>query len=119
MSKQLEELEELYEEACHYATPMDRDGKLNALYFSLKQTLKEYEQLKIIGEELGIDLITKDRVERADEVYSKFYDEYIDDFTLHRYGVEINNRYDASGNNHILLYKDYGKTWALTKEELE
>ena len=69
-----------------------------------KRKLANYEDIE---DDIGIDLVTKDRVERAHEIYSKFYDEYIDDFTLHRCGVEINNRYDASGNNHILLYKNY------------
>jgi len=79
----------------------------------------KFKQYKDIEDDIGIDLATKDRVERADKIYSKFYDEYIDDFTLHRCGVEINDRYDVFGNSYILLYKNYGKTWALTKEELE
>ena len=69
-------------------------------------------QLEDIEEELGIDLITLFKAMK-----NGFYDKH-----FHYGSAVINNGYicyyfDESGIRYKL--KDYGKTWALTKEELE
>lgn len=94
----------------------------NAIYKKLKL-------LEDIEEEIGIDLITLFKILKSKEVIYKrkrgilhrettletyvilglaFDDEY--------YGLWV---YDKFGDEMLLYTKDYGKTWALTKEELE
>ena len=88
--------------------------------------LSRLEQLDSIKEELGIDLITLFNV-LNDGFYFKYKDKIINS---NDYVCEI--RVNLRGNwgcniisnklAFILLsikFKDYGKTWALTKEELE
>lgn len=70
-------------------------------------------QLEDIEEELGIDLITFFKIYNADKVYIKGKDYY--------WKIRHYNRHSISvGTNKIIClpFKDYGKTWALTKEEL-
>ena len=126
MSKQLEELEELYEEACHYATPMERDGIISSLYFSLKQELEKYEQYKNIEDELGIDLVTLFKALKQGHIWVKDTElkEQIQSCCNYQLGMTGNECYfycqygccDTSYDFYKI--KDYGKTWALTKEEL-
>ena len=81
---------------------------------------KKLGQLEDIEEELGIDLITlfkalKDGIYRYGEnnqvpVYLTWHD-YLKELVLF---FDDNNPY----NNRCFQFKDYGKTWALTKEEL-
>ena len=82
-------------------------------------------QLEDIEEELGIDLITLFKVR---QIYwrIKYIDtgEYSDIEKSYRVYLDFQNRdikvyrdYDEFGFN--LDLKDYGKTWALTREELE
>lgn len=80
---------------------------------NILETIKEY---KIIEKELGIDLITlfkalKDGIyvngEKVDVLL--FYD--MDFFNKTSFQLHASN-----GINYYI--KDYGKTWALTKEEL-
>lgn len=95
----------------------------------MNKALDKLSQLEDIEEELGIDLITLFNVLKSHEVICKhecgivyhettlekhiisgfaFDDEY--------YGLWVYDNFD----DEIFLYtKDYGKTWALTREELE
>lgn len=78
--------------------------------FESKQKLG---QLEDIEEELGIDLILLYKCMLKHFVYRKLYNGRI---------VEDKFRYDEAGfNGQYGVYdlKDYGKTWALTREELE
>jgi len=75
--------------------------------------LKKLGQLEDIEEELGIDLITlfkalKKGFYSKDGEYHHFSNLFFD-------SEEIYDGY----NNVDYYFKDYGKTWALTKEELE
>lgn len=72
--------------------------------------------LEDIEEELGIDLITKYKVEKADTVYSKDWGEINIEGYFCR-GIYVDG-YKCFGND-CLLYSDYGKTWALKKEKLK
>ena len=87
--------------------------------------LNKLGQLEDIEEELGIDLITLFKVR---QIYwrIKYIDtgEYSDIEKSYRVYLDFQNRdikvyrdYDEFGFN--LDLKDYGKTWALTREELE
>lgn len=83
------------------------------------------EQLEDIEEELGIDLIT---LFKAQQIYWRIRytdtNEYSDVKKSDRVHLDLKNRdlkvyeeYDEFGFS--LDLKDYGKTWALTKGELE
>ena len=79
-------------------------------------------QLEDIEEELGIDLITLFKALK-NGAYVKMYD-YI---SFQKVGIDENaqlrtfsfSQIDGIQLNYFLDFKDYGKTWALTREELE
>jgi len=87
----------------------------------IEKELKEYEQYKAIEEEIGIDLVTlfkasKNGVYVKETQYSRRSD-YIDGASL-GFGHNSFYFYDAKNRLWNMFFKDYGKTWALTKEEL-
>lgn len=89
------------------------------IYCKLEQLEDIEEDIK---EELGIDLITFSKVLKQKFVFNKekvkvdlltiFFD--FENNKLYMYGYIKNTFEDAR-----LYAKDYGKTWALTREELE
>ena len=77
------------------------------------QIIKELCEYKDIEEELGVDLITFIRIYKAKKFFLKDKDYY----------WKIHHRCDKGivvGTNKLIYlpFKFYGKTWALTKEEL-
>jgi len=91
-----------------------------------EDVLMKLGQLEDIEEELGIDLITLlkvwDAVLQKEYLWTK-YDNELDETNDIEIGDEMNGLlyiyFYWSGGKHLVLYlKDYGKTWALTKEEL-
>lgn len=83
--------------------------------------------LEDIEDELDIDLITLIKVWNAvlqkEFIWTK-YDNELDETDDVVIGDEVNGLlyiyfYWCSGKHVALFLKDYGKTWALTKEELE
>lgn len=71
-----------------------------------------------LEEELGIDLITKDKIEQSNVCYWKDKSKKIHKLFINateRIGVDVEN---IDGQKWFLYYKDYGKTWALDKKEL-
>jgi len=82
----------------------------------LWKAVKEKEDLE---EELGIDLITKDKIEQSNVCYWKNKSKKIHKLFINateRIGVDVEN---IDGQKWFLYYRNYGKTWALTREELE
>lgn len=95
--------------------------------------------LEDIEEELGIDLITLFKIIKQKYVYTNSFNKRVEQFVLTKIdGIEKDYlgrnylkldfqevEYDENGNeidsivHWIPDTKDYGKTWALTKEELE
>ena len=84
-------------------------------------------QLEDIEEELGIELITLfnvyNNINKNKKFYSFDYDNNIieEKFTVYA-SMDIENKTFIIGNDKIyilLSFKDYGKMWALTREELE
>ena len=95
---------------------------------TIEKDLDQLEEYRKIEEELGIDLITLFNIDKQlntkKEIWFKIEDE-----------IDASYRYD--GDYYIIdlkhkafvkmvcepidyfYFKDYGKTWALTKEELE
>lgn len=91
---------------------------------SIRKDLERLEQYKSIEEELGIDLITlfkalKNGVYYFDEqgqlIYSYVWltDNYVDTGVHNKLSYSFETAY-----NETLLFKDYGKTWALYKQDL-
>lgn len=107
----------------------------------IEQALKENEQYKAIEQELGIDLITFIKLlecqyarttifvktsPRAKKVEMKEKLELFADLKTKSMKVKSVARYPTwdtelvyRGCYHSYDFKDYGKTWALTREELE
>lgn len=94
-----------------------------------KKVANKLGQLEDIEEELGIDLITlfelKKRHKNKGKIYVITHDGKIADYTLTSYLDQINfvDEFihivsDLRILTTIYYFKDYGKTWALTKEEL-
>ena len=95
---------------------------------TIEKDLDQLEEYRKIGEELGIDLITLFNIDKQlntkkeiwfkieDEIDASYRDEgdyYIVDFKHKAFVKMVCEPLD------YLYFKDYGKTWALTKEELE
>lgn len=105
IEKELKELEERREmmkrfnEAC---VPMVLDNRT-------EKALKENEQYKEIEEELGIDLVTLFKALK-NGIYGK-----IGNKNEHILAPHLSWHYREI---YIFKIKDYGKTWALTKEKL-
>ena len=104
----------------------------NEHHNSIKPCIIKLGQLEDVEEELGIDLITLFKAMKT-EVPLYYIDEdnniiefkcFCDEYSYHY--KEIDLKHEAIGvytdvchlEKH-LYFKDYGKTWALTKEELE
>lgn len=92
---------------------------------TIEKALKEHEQYKATEEDLGINLLTFVKVLKAPEIYVKRKNEIFE--VLHcdiRWDIVVNSIAIVleESKNHTLysIYhlRDYGKTWALTKEEL-
>ena len=75
-------------------------------------------QLEDIEEELGIDLITLFKVFSGKDIFIK--ESYTGEI-INRGSFYPNIRYKEihDGYSWHLKFEDYGKTWALTKEELQ
>lgn len=79
-------------------------------------------QLEDIEEELGIDLLTYFKIKSAERVYVKELGSDISEMLVRPSKDSIDVCYKGFVNipecDSSLQLKDYGKTWALTKEEL-
>ena len=92
----------------------------SGLFEIIEKDLNEYEQHKDFEKDLGIDLITLVKA-FIYGVYSKHEKYKIDDVMLGKcddeYFLYVKEKI---GTYRMIGYiKDYGKTWALTKEELK
>jgi len=100
-------------------------------FVDIVRMINKLTLLEDLEEELGIDLITLYKAKIADTIYTKWNDKIIElngITELEKYSIDDDGRscrkywafmyYDTFNENYCLL-KDYGKTWALTKEELE
>ena len=79
-------------------------------------------QLEDIEQEIGVDLITLNKLRKADKIYVKFFDE-IQEWNK----IKVDLRYCKiwygyiAGKGYVLSQplSNYGKGFALTREELE
>lgn len=108
---------------CHYAKEHLKDNKTMSQSVDItqdivKKELKEHEQYKAMEEELGIDLLTLFKALK-NGIWVKTKNGISQHFT-------VSIRKWLQTNTYCLYYRpythiwfeDYGKTWALTKEEL-
>lgn len=108
----------LTKKCSNYLPQYERETNEN--YYDLVYKLG---QLEDIEEELGIDLITLFKaLDRNNNIYVKddnkiveFDETLIDKRTLDKYQLYLSQGYEYM----CLSFKYYGKTWALTREELE
>ena len=94
----------------------------NYEYVNVKEMAKKLGQLEDIEEELGIDLLTYFKIKSAKSVYVKELDNDTSEMLVRPSKESIDVCYKGFVNipecDSSLQFKDYGKTWALTKEEL-
>lgn len=77
--------------------------------------MQKLSQLEDIEEEIGVDLRIKDKVEQSLYVYYKEEDKVIGRYKIARF----ERKGICTYTNVYLPYKEYGKTWSVTKEELK
>ena len=97
-------------------TRLRNDGQFLRSNKNIDECINKLGQLEDIEEELGIDLIIFIRAILKLFVWVKY------DYKIIQVGLclfESENEYYFWGHDKIYFIKDYGKTWALTKEELE
>lgn len=89
---------------------------------NIERTLKEYKQIE---EELGIDLITLFKALKNGVYYftngnqlTKDYVYLSDNYINIGTHDKLSYSFMTAFGRETLLFKDYGKTWALTKKEL-
>lgn len=104
-----------------HADPNNSNKALNEVYNKLS-ALEDLEQ------ELGIDLLTLFKALKQDYIYVKHYYGCGNTFKINKEFIQGLKYADDNtpvfwtddwGKEHMVYIKDYGKTWALTKEELE
>ena len=87
--------------------------------------LNKLGQLEDIEEELGIDLTLRHKIETSDKLYCRNHKgEIVETRYYYSYGkdgvgLELPMEIEPYWCVSSYPWKDYGKTWALTKEELE
>ena len=129
-----EAFEKIIELCNHYQHTIEKDTEIGTIWGypidNIRKDLEILEKYKSIEDILGIDLITlfkalKDRQVIFKHIYGlKNPKIYLEThkiagllFDGNNYGLWL---YDNGYGDEFCAYtKDYGKTWALTKEELE
>ena len=97
-------------------------------YVSTRTALEKLSRLEDLEEELGIDLLTKHKIEQSLDYDGLVYVKKVDDFASvicrNADGLLIDTRhlFDKKKIDKLCLwvnYSAYGRTWALTREEME
>ena len=111
---------------CTYFSAVISGLKQEEKYLVYEDNYYRLQEYKSLENELGIDLFTFVEVLKAPEIYFKRENEILEvphcdilwDIVANSIAIVL-----EEDKNHTLysIYhlKDYGKTWALTKEELE
>ena len=92
-------------------------------YEAVEKDLEILEEYRKIEKELGIDLITLFKAKK-EGIYYKTINHNIYYISKKCLCIEFNYEWELWVENHSILegllihLKDYGKTWALTREEL-
>lgn len=102
----------------------DKQGNLTRVGYIKIEDKKLAEeklcQLEDIEEELGIDLLTLIKANNDGAYFKEDLRHYIANVDLKHKCVRLIKHYEAEDDFdcHYVIFKDYGKTWALTREEL-
>lgn len=103
-------------------TKKRKDGQYLKTIKSIDECMNKLGQLEDIEEELGIDLITYFKIKSAKIVYVKELGHDVSEMLVRNSKDGVNVCYkgfvDIPECDTYLQLADYGKTWALTKEEL-
>ena len=103
---------------CNYDAVLT-DAQLEAAY---QQCVDKLGQLEDIEEELGIDLITLNKLRKADKIYVKFFDD-IQEWNKTRIDLRYckiwYGYYTGKGYGLSQPLSNYGTGFALTREELK
>lgn len=98
----------------------------NDKYELIENVVDKLGQLEDIEEELGIDLITLFKARKGIYYKNALGTIYlIDPLEPYNFDIDLFNEsiyveyYNKPHRNRSFAFSDYGKTWALTKEELE
>lgn len=118
MSKGLEKIELLKSLANDGRIAYDIT-KYNEWLKIIEEELKEHEQHKAIENELGIDFITLIKAGKEGIWYKSNGTFYFDHFDISLVNKCFRKYIDYCRSYMSFAFKDYGKTWALTKKELE
>lgn len=78
-------------------------------------------QLEDIEDDLGIDLVILFKANNDGVYYKKNLKHYNAELDFKHKCIRLSKHYEAEDDfeYHYVMFKGYGKTWALTKEELE
>lgn len=126
MSRELEALKRIHR-ACSLYLDYANDGVQEEDFKIIEAALNKLDKLENIEEKLGFDLI-KFLKATINGIYikefKKLYLDYNFEPTIYRFnnkGKYFERECEDMGARWIEKYylKDYGKTWVLTKEELE
>lgn len=102
---------------------IDGKNQLNEFLFAQDKGIQKLGELEDIEDELGIDLATYFKIKSAKSVYVQELGGDYSEMLVRPSKDNIDVCYKGFVNipecDSCLKLKDYGKTWALTKEELE
>lgn len=100
----------------------------NGDFINFEEAYNKLADLEDLEEELGIDVLTLFKALRQDYIYFKHHYGWDDRYKINKEYIQ-GLKYaddntpvfwtDDCGEEHMVYIKDYGKTWALTREELE
>ena len=94
-------------------------GKANFKIITQEEAYEKLHKIRNIEEEIGIDLLTLFKAQTQGfyiiNVSNKIEKVRLSEWRFNLIKKEVHR---VQWNNH-LLFADYGKTWALTREELE
>ena len=128
MSKELEALKRLYKHSNYGFGKHSPDEDYELVETALKrlEEIDKLGQLEDIEEELDIDLITLFKALKQGIYYfanltqlTKDYVWLADNYISVGTREKLSYFFITAFERKTLLFADYGKTWALTKEELE
>lgn len=126
IERDLEVLEIIKTYAYEINFTIDNEDTKKVERWLFERDLEVLEEYKRIEEELGINLATLLKTEKIywrikwinESGYSEVKESYKCHIDLHNHQLIVySNEYDEFG--YPLPFENYGKTWALTREELE
>ena len=97
----------------------ERGGYYSDFRGGKNEEINKLGKLEDLEEELGIDLITLFKAIEQGVYYKSGNEILYEDLLGFDEGISDGERYLTSGDGHFHFLRDYGKEWALTKEELQ